>query len=69
MHGLRLNHDNSNFGGIYYGYERLAFAICKYEPTISAKKMLIGPKTIIKTAIIFNRDAVDNIGGIKFTMR
>lgn len=69
MRGLRLNHDNSKYGGTYYGYERLAFAICKYEPKISAKRMLIGPKTIIKTAITFNRDSDDNIGGIKFTMR
>lgn len=66
-HGLRLNHDNSESGGTFYGYERLAFAICKYEPTISTKRMLIGPKTIIKTAIIKDRE--DNIEGVKFTMR
>lgn len=51
----------------FYGYERLAFAICKYEPTISLKRMLIGPKTIIKTAIIRNYEGY--IDGIKFTMR
>lgn len=65
--GLRINNDTSENGGTYYGYERLAFAICKYEPTISAKRMLIGPKTIIKTAIILRNGHY--IGGIKFTIR
>lgn len=64
--GFRINNDSREFGGTYYGYEKLAFAICKYEPTISTKRMLIGPKTIIKTAII--KDGID-IGGVKFTMR
>lgn len=66
--GLKINADYKT-NKTFYGYERLAFAICKYEPTISAKRMLIGPKTIIKTAIIFEKGYNDMIGGIKFTMR
>lgn len=64
--GLRIN-DDTRTNRTFYGYERLAFAICKYEPTISAKRMLIGPKTVIKTAFIKARGT--EIDAVKFTMR
>ena len=64
--GLRINDDTST-NKSFYGYERLAFAICKYEPTISEKRMLIGPKTVIKTARIKYHNGTSS--GIKFTMR
>lgn len=64
--GLAINATGSS-NKDFYGYERLAFAICKYEPTISAKRMLIGPKTVIKTALI--KDKRGKIEGVKFTMR
>lgn len=66
FNGLALNNTNRS-GTEFYGYERLAFAICKYEPTISAKRMLVGPKTIIKTSLIFGKSS--HRRGVKFTMR
>lgn len=62
--GLAINDRTSKD---FYGYERLAFAICKYEPTISAKRMLIGPKTVIKTAAIKYSNTEG--AGLKFTIR
>lgn len=66
--GYRLNHDLST-NKKFYGYEKIAFAICKYEPTISAKRMLIGLKTIVNTSLVVNSADPNDVVGIKFTMR